>query len=53
VQKIGVVGVSKYTFNEISLAEVTNFAIDNADFKKNKADPSFKHCFKIQVKNNP
>ena len=55
VQKIGVTGVSKYTFNEIAVVEPTQppLKIEKKDFEANKADPSFKHCFRIQVKNNP
>ena len=53
VQKIGVTGVSKYTFNEIAIVESTPFTIDRKDYQANKVDPSFKFCFRIQVKNNP
>ena len=47
VQKIGVVGVSKYTFNEITLAELSSFTIGKKDFESNDADPRFKYCFSI------
>ena len=53
VQKLGVSGVSKYTFSEISVAEFCDFAISKSDFERNKADNDFTFCFKIQVKNNP
>ena len=53
VQKIGVTGVSKYTFNEIAVVEATPFQIERKDFEQNRADPSFRFCFRIQVKNNP
>ena len=53
VQKVGVMGVSKYTFNELSTAELSDFVVDRRDARANKADPRFIYCFKIQVKNNP
>ena len=47
VQKIGVMGVSKYTFNEITAAEKCEFKIADTDFEKNEAEPEFNHCFKV------
>ena len=38
VQKIGVTGVSKYTFSEIALSEIYNFKIEKQDFIDNKID---------------
>ena len=53
VQKIGVSGVSKYTFNEVTLVENTDLEISSEEFSQSKAEVNFKYCFKIQVKNNP
>ena len=53
MQKVGVTGVSKYTFNEITAVEADDTKISNRDFEACGANPDFSHCFKIQVKNNP
>ena len=41
VQKMGVTGISKYTFNEITVAKISKFKIDAADYENNQADNRF------------
>ena len=36
VQKIGVQGVSKYTFSEITMCEACNHRFEDKDFEKNQ-----------------
>ena len=52
VQKRGDPPLSKYTLNEINLAEACKLSANDADFEANRADPSFQHCFKIQCRTN-
>ena len=35
VQKMGVTGISKYTFNEITVAKISKFKIEKADYENN------------------
>ena len=53
MQKLGVSGVSKYTFSEITVAEFCDYVIADSDCERNKVEKGFTFCFRIQVKNNP